>query len=260
MQTTDLLVERFHRYFHHPDPFHDILTQGDHATACRNLRDALAYIDVSVHRWKTDTPELFDEELFETVQKFQRDYHHPIVDGKVGPNTRRRLIGELLTRHGPGIFARLRKDDADKTPSVFLSYAWDDSDKVDKVDQWLRNNGVRVLRDRDFFVAGMTIDENIRSAISRADKIVVFYSVNSKERNWPHLERTIAEEVERRLDKRILIYVRLDDSPLPAHDPTRLAVNAAGQPLRAVGEAILQALTGAGLSQRTIPIDENEPL
>jgi hypothetical protein len=192
----DLLVERFHRYFHHPDPFHDYLTRGDRATACDNVRDALAYIDISEHGLRPKDPELFDEELFQLVRKFQRDYHHSIVDGKVGPNTRRRLISTVLRRHGPSVFNRLRKDDVDKIPSVFLSYAWADTDKVDKVDQWLRNHGVRVLRDLDIFVAGSTIDENIRSAVARSDRIIVFYSKSSKDRDWPRLERSIAEEVE----------------------------------------------------------------
>lgn len=49
-----------------------------------------------------------------------------------------------------------------------MSYAWCDSSKVDKVDQWLRNYGVRVLRDREVFVAGSSLDENTQFAVAPA--------------------------------------------------------------------------------------------
>jgi len=63
MPTTDPSAERFHRYFHHPDPRQDVLNQGDRAAACRNLRDAFAYLKVSHDDAGTSDPELFDEEL-----------------------------------------------------------------------------------------------------------------------------------------------------------------------------------------------------
>jgi hypothetical protein len=182
----------------------------------------------------TSNSEEFDDQLFEMVREFQRRHGHPIGDGKVGPNTRRRIINALIQRYDPSVFRRLKLD-PNESPTVFFSYAWTDSDKVDKIDQWLRNHGVRVLRDSDVFVAGLTVDENIRLAIADADKIVAFYSAESQGRDWPHLERTIAEEVERRLDSRILIYILLDSTPLPKHDPNRLAINASVVPLREVG-------------------------
>lgn len=252
----DLLIERFHRYFRHPDRRRDILTRGDRATACANLRDAFSYLDIAGERaWMSRSDE-FDDELFQLVQKFQQRYNHPIVDGKVGPNTRRRIINALIQRHGPRVFDRLKRD-PNESPTVFFSYAWADSDRVDKVDQWLRNHGIRVLRDRDVFVAGMTVDENIRSAIADADKIIAFYSAESKGRDWPQLERTIAEDVERRLDSRILIYISLDSTPLPKYDPNRLAINTSGILLSEVGQRILLSLTGQALEPRQIDIDEN---
>jgi hypothetical protein len=260
MKSPDLLVARFDRYFRHPDPRHDVLIQGDMALACCNLRAALEYLHLPSPA-ATD-PTVLDAGLVQVVRKFQTDYHNRIVDGKVGPNTRRLLIRALLEKYDPLVFGRLTKEKADEAPSVFLSYAWKDRDKVNKVDQWLRNNGVSVLRDLRFFVAGKTIDENIRIAIGAADKIIAFYSADSRDRDWPRLERAIAEEVEQHLEgQRILIYVCLDDTPLPSNDLNRLAVKASGQPLRLVGGKILQALIGGGSSPTiAIPIDEDEPL
>jgi len=163
-------------------------------------------------------------------------------------------------RFSPGIFGRLQRDEEDRAPSVFLSYAWSDSEKVDKIDQWLRNKGVRVFRDRYSFIAGDTIDENIRSAIALADKIVIFYSTSSKPRDWPTVERSIADEVENRIGTRILVYVLLDETELLSHDTTRVAINAKGKSVREVGEALLYALTRSGMPAPEIEIDENELL
>lgn len=172
-----------------------------------NVREALFYLGRVHESWGRSGSDEFDDELFQAIREYQRDSHHPIADGKVGPNTRRRLITDLLAKHGPPVFGRLKKNESDRTPSVFLSYAWNDKDRVEKLDQLLRNRGVRVLRDVDFFIAGATIEENIRSAVARADKIVIIYSQSSKGRDYPGLEQSISQEIEKRLGERILIYV-----------------------------------------------------
>jgi hypothetical protein len=61
-------------------------------------------------------------------------------------------------------------------------------------------------------------------------------------RRHPVLERAIAEEVEARIGVPILIYVCLDDTPLPKHDDKRIAIKAKKQPLKVVGGKILHAL------------------
>jgi hypothetical protein len=194
------------------------------------------------------------------VKEFQKDFHHRVADGLVGPGTRKLLVTSLLGHYAADIFLRLDQSEIAEAPSVFLSYAWADSAKVDKLDQWLRDRGVRVLRDRDSFTAGWTIPDNIRRGIATADKVVAVFSANSRDRDWPLLERTIAEEIEIRLGRPVLIYLRLDDSPLPAHDLTRLAIAGSRKTLKEIGAEILHALTGSALEPTRHPYDENEPL
>jgi hypothetical protein len=256
---SDILIKRFERYFRHPDWNHDVLSKGDHATACVNLRTALNMLDVHVEVSVSDA-ELFDETLEAAVRRFQHDFRHRVADGQVGFGTRHLIVSNLLGRFDASIFLRFRRPEGYQAPSVFLSYAWHDSSKVDKLEQWLRDNGVRVIRDQTFFEAGSSIPENIRRGIAEADKVIAVFSANSQNRNWPLLERTITEEVERQLGKSMLIYVCLDDTLLPSHDPTRLAIRASTIPLKNVGAQILHALTGTGLEPVKHEYDENLPL
>jgi hypothetical protein len=259
MTERDFLVDRLERYFQHSDADHKYLTVGDRAAACHNLRDVFSWLKVpGAHSNPVDDAEFFDPDLEKQVKAFQKKWQHPIVDGKVGPNTRSRLVRALLDKFDVSVFGRLKKNEDDK-PTVFISYAWADSERVDKLDQWLRNHGLRVLRDRETFVAGATLNDNIRAAIGRADKVIVCHSKHSS-RDWPQFERAIADQVEKRMKTSVLIYVRLDDTPLPSHDPTRLAIDAVGVPLRTVGLHLLRAVTGAQIPPPTIEIDENEPI
>jgi hypothetical protein len=128
------------------------------------------------------------------------------------------------------------------------------------LDQWLRDHGVQVIRDQDSFIAGESIQENIARAISNADKIVAILSQNSRDRDWPRLERTLAEQLESSIGTSVLIYVRLDDAELPTRDSTRVAISARGVPLKEVGQRILHAVRGTNLIAPTHPYDENEPM
>jgi hypothetical protein len=255
------LLRRFERYFRHPDLQHNVLRQGDRAIACRNVRAALSMIDIrSAQTSDTADEELFDETLTRAVRDFQVRYHHRVADGAVGPGTRERLVSELLHRFSPSIFDRLHRTEGGERPSVFISYAWADTERVNKLDQWLRDNGVQVVRDSQFFIAGASIQENIAMALASADKILAVFSRASRDRDWPRLERALAEQVEARLGMPILIYLRIDDAELPAHDPTRLAIVAKDQPLREVGEQVLRAVTGRSMRAPTYAYDENQPL
>ncbi len=257
----ELLIRRFEYYFRHPDWDHDALHPGDKAVACSNARAALSMLDVHTGEPmpKSDAS-LFDESLATAVQEFQVKYQHRVADGLIGPGTRSRLTSEILHRYGPSIFQRLSKPEQRRVPSIFLSYAWRDSERVDKLDQWLRDHGVQVIRDRDFFVAGESVEENITRAISVADKILAVYSRNSWGRDWPHFERTLAERLESRIEASVLIYLRLDDTSLPAHDSSRVAISAVEVPLKQVGEQILHAVAGMRPSTPTYSYDENKPL
>jgi hypothetical protein len=128
------------------------------------------------------------------------------------------------------------------------------------IDQWLRDHGLRVVRDCQFFVAGTTIQENIVRALSQSDKILAVLSKNSRDRDWPRLERELAEQVEARLGAPVLVYLCLDDTALPAHDSTRLAILAKDKALKQVGEEILHAVAGVPIPQWQYVYDETKPL
>src|SRR5205085_786287 len=107
---------------------------------------------------------------------FQTKYKHRVADGVVGPGTRERLVSELFHQFSPTIFARLQRPEGCTSPAVFISYASADRERVNKIDQWLRDHGVRVVRDCQFFVAGTTIEENIARAVAHSDKILAILS------------------------------------------------------------------------------------
>lgn len=205
-------------------------------------------------------PELFDTALETAVKQLQDSLHHRVIDGRIGPDTRKLLVSSLLARFEPNIFLRFKRPEVDKGPSVFVSYAWTDSEKVDKLSQWLRDHGVRVIRDSDSFVAGDTISNNIRSAVSAADKVVAVLSANSRSRDWPRFEAFITSELESRLHRPVLIYLCLDDGQLPSHEQGRLAILAAGKPLKRVGAEILHALGSVDLPLLQYLYNEDEPL
>ena len=116
-------------------------------------------------------------------------------------------------------------------PRVFLSYAHADRESVQAVDQWLRDKGARVDIDERNFIAGRDIRDEILQWLRSAGKIICFYSKNSSTRYYPKLERRIVEEFEASntnagVQKTLLLYLRVDDTPLPAESSYRLAINA----------------------------------
>jgi hypothetical protein len=255
----DPLVSRYQQYFRHPDDDHDVLEVGDRAIACANLRRTLEMLEIKLDGHSTEE-QLYDETLREGVRTFQSKYSHRVSDGLVGPGTREHLVSEMLHRFSPSIFARLRRPEGWSRPAVFISYASADRELVNKVDQWLRDHGLRVVRDCQFFVAGATIKWNIDRAIAHSDKILAVLSSNSRERDWPRLERELAEQVESRLGSPVLIYLCLDDVALPVHDSTRLAIRSQGKTLKQIGQEILNAVAGVPIPQWQYPYDEDKPL
>lgn len=227
------LIERFEPYFKHPDPNHHVLRQGDRAVACKNARAALASLGIA--RAFGDDPQLYDSQLCQAVERFQSKAGHRNIDGAIGPGTRARLVSKLLEEFGASKFDELDASEAVLIPTVFLSYAWVDTLRVNKLDQWLRDHGIRVIRDVSSFKAGSHIPDNIWWCILSANKVIAVYSEQSKSRDWPSFEHQIAEQVENLLRASVLIYLRLDDTPLKAHDPHRIAIQAKGKTLKQIG-------------------------
>lgn len=253
--TDDILVQKYERYFRDPIIGDGVLRKGAVGIVCNNIRRAIDMLGGRISDVEND---VFDEHLEAAVRSFQRQHHHRVADGAVGPGTRALLAKLLLARFEPDIFLRLVHPEGSSPPTVFISYAWRDSDRVDKIDQWLRDHGVRVLRDRNWFVAGTLIPDNIRNAIVLADKVVAVYSENSRDRDWPRVEIAVAEQFEQRAGYQVLIYLNLDGTQLPTHDPHRIAIIAPGSPLRQVGNELLQAVLGRKAEPPRYDYNEDE--
>lgn len=255
--TNPALVERFEPYFKHPDPDRPVLQLGDRALACKNAIAALC--ELGYARAVGDDPRFYDERLFDAVQRFQKKMGHRNLDGIIGPGTRSLLVSELLRHSGVSAFAKLDDAEAGRVPTVFLSYAWADAARVDKLDQWLRDHEIRVIRDTTSFQAGSQITANIWKSVLSSDRVIAVYSENSKSRDWPTFEHQISEQVEKQLNAPVLIYLRLDDTPLRAHDPHRIAIDGRGKALKQIGSEIQTALGNAPKPAR-VDYDEDAPI
>lgn len=140
-----------------------------------------------------------------------------------------------------------------------MSYAWADEAPVNKLDQWLRDHGIGVIRDVTDFKPGSLIPDNIWNSVLSADKVIAVYSQQSKVRDWPSFEHQIAEQVENFIKVPLLIYLRLDDTPLKAYDPYRIAIEAKGKTLKQIGLAIQSSLDMPSEATR-FDYDKDAPL
>jgi peptidoglycan hydrolase-like protein with peptidoglycan-binding domain len=91
------------RFFCDAHPGHEILGPPLVSLACANLRIALGALG-----YEPSSGFQYDETLREQVKQFQQKYGHPLADGRVGPNTRRRLVDVLLEAIGDSLWERLR--------------------------------------------------------------------------------------------------------------------------------------------------------
>lgn len=235
-----IVIARFERYFRHPDPHHDVLQPGDRAIACRNAMIALTWLGIA--RFVTDDVDLYDKQLRSAVRRFQQQEGHPRKDGKIGPNTRALLVMRLLERYGATKLYDLTAPEGGRNPVVFMSYARADKRFVEEMHSFLQDHGVQVLRDETAWTAGTQIPDNVWRSTLEADKVVAVYSAESKTRDWPRFEHQAAETVERLLRTPVLVYLRLDDTPLPAHDTNRLFIDARCKPVPQVGLEVLRAV------------------
>ena len=246
-------LARYSDFFRDPDVGDNLLGVGDRGIACDNLRLALGRLGYPAQ--KADG---YDANLEKCVTAFQKEYKHNVVDGYVGPGTRQRLARVLLEKFGDAPFQDMKPPGQDVAPSVFLCYSHADSEVVDKVDQWLQDKGVRVWRDKRDIPPGSELTDVVKAIIREADKVVVVYSRQAKGHDWPEFEISVAREVERD-GRRVLIYLVLDDTPLPQYDTSRVAVMAKGRKLRDVGQDLLYGISGRREWTR-VPYDEDEVL
>ena len=133
------------------------------------------------------------------------------------------------------------------SPKVFISYTWRDEETAVAVDQWLRNHGVKVVIDRRDFIPGSDLYNNIASAIEDSDKVIFIYSKNSSDRHYTLLERRMTQQREAREHSAgnkviVMIFLCIDDQPLPPEWSHRLAVFAKGKGFVEVCQELLAAI------------------
>jgi hypothetical protein len=252
----EAIALQIERYLRDPIVGDGVLAPPYKGQVSQNIRSALQMIG-----FRIGSGTHYDEQLKAAILDFQKSYNHRNHDGLFGPGTRRLLATVLADKTGTHALSVL-KDVENITPTaIFLSYAWTDSSPVDKIDQWLRDNGVRVQRDARDFKPGQQIPDAIRDAIVQADKVLLVYSANSKDRDWQRFEISVAEQKEQAGGHQgFIIYLVLDNTPLPKHDSNRIAVRSPGKSVRQIGEELLRGIVGQKGEPPRIEFDENEPL
>ncbi|MEO1254235.1 MAG: toll/interleukin-1 receptor domain-containing protein, partial [Bacteroidota bacterium] len=201
----------------------------------------------------------YTQKLSDAVYEFQADYNHVNQDGIFGPLTRRLLAMKLIEKLDYQPF-KILQEVRKYLSTVFISYAWKDSHIVNKVDQWLRDRKINVVRDNRDFAPGQKIPEAITDAVNTVDKVIVIYSKNSKSRDWPQFERSLAEQQEQKRGESFIIYLVLDDTPLPKHDVYRISILAKGKKLKEVGTDILWGILGSKAEHARYEYDDDEIL
>ena len=247
---------RFERFFRDPVVGEGVLSVGDKGLACTNIRIALRGLG-----YRLELGDKYDDKLSETILSLQKKENHINKDGLFGPGTRRLLTQVLFLRLRDRGFEGMSMPESKLTPPVvFLSYSWKDAETVNKIDQWLRDRDVVVRRDNRDFEPGKQLPEAIADALVESDKVLVVYSGNSRDRDWPRFERNLAEQHEQSGKKDFLIYLVLDDTPLPKTDPKRIAVPAKGRKLQDVGLDLLRGIFGTKTEPPKYPYKEDDIL
>lgn len=152
----------------------------------------------------------------------------------------------------------MKKIAAPGSPRAFISYARQDEKIVHAIDQWLRDHGIDVLLDKREFVAGQDLYKEIIDTMSRADKVIICYSANSKDRRYTMLEQRMAQELEHRnnetnADRAYMVYFCLDHEHAPLEYAHRISIRAKGAVFEDACQQLLNAIHDRG--NETPPVD-----
>lgn len=254
MQPTKEAIKYFSKWFARSIGGTDLLERGDSGQHVQNIITALVELGYRIPI--TDT---FSQDIEQQLIEFQKKHHARNEDGKFGPGTKTLLTEKALEGLGPDFFGKL-KPTFPRFHRVFISYAWKDGTKVDKLDQWLTDNSLLVTRDTRDFPAGQQLPDAIQRSLHLSDRACIVYSAASRSRNWPTFERYAAEEVEKLRRIPFLVYVLLDGCEPPKHDPNRIYIDASKKSLREVGNDLIRAVTGQTGAPPKVEYNEDQPL
>lgn len=156
---------------------------------------------------------------------------------------------EILVKLGARFVTQdeLKRERAEVKRKLFISYAWAEEAVVDAIEQWLRLKGLITIMDKRNFIAGEPISEEIVRGMREADAILLFHSERTVGKRWIDFERRLAREFEQTAtqEKREppqLIFVVLDNTPLPKTEKDRIAIMAKGKKLPQVCQEIYDAV------------------
>jgi hypothetical protein len=220
--------------------------------------------------WKPDLSgvDLSDYDLVPEGRPF--DLSKAILFGTKLPDTKERMVKEYLNvnlhgavfdinttypadfdvaAHGAVFISQAQKS-AFKPDiiKVFISYAWADDGPVCAIDQWLRDKRIDTKLDKRDFFAGSRIRDEIVRVMAQCNVILIFRSQRSKDKPWPQFETELAADLEmeakkQRTDPPRIVYVVIDDTPLPTvSEKNRIAIMAKGKRFELVCEEIYHSI------------------
>lgn len=127
---------------------------------------------------------------------------------------------------------------------VFISYAWANGQLVSAMEKWLRLKGLDTKIDRRDFFAGARIRDEIMRLMKDSAIVLVFHSIESKDKPWIEFERELVTDLQMSARKEgvipaRVIYVVLDSTPLPSiTEDNRISILAKGKRFELVCEEI----------------------
>jgi hypothetical protein len=205
----------FERYFRDPKVGDGVLGPGSIGVACKNIRLALRFLDLHDG---IGFPETYDDELANSVLRFQEVEKHSSRDGQFGPGTRRLLTRTLLEKMGEGSFKRMSDPERRDRGQVFVSYARVDSSPVRDIVELMRVWGFTVWYD-DSISGSEHFNVSIQQAIEDCYLQVVCLTEASVQSDWVIKEVMFANQ-----SKKEILPVRMRALP-PVHSLKLVLVN-----------------------------------
>ena len=165
-----------------------VLRPPHEGIACRNIRDALRFLDYPL------APGMqYDEELKKAVLRFQTDYGHKNHDGLVGPGTRK-LLTKAVIDTGEQFFGRSQ---ISPEYALFLSYSRKDEGRLSGIVNGIRARGIPVFRDKEAIPGGASWPGVLYRSVQKCQVFLCMLSPQSARSINVLIEVTLARHANR---------------------------------------------------------------
>lgn len=169
-QVSDETVALYEHYFRDPKVGDGNLQPPSWGLACRNIRRALSLLGYPIAESNS-----YDEELTQTVRRFQTDRGHTYRDGIFGRGTRR-LLTRVLLELSERIFER---GFVSPEYAVFFSYARKDEAAILPIVEGLQEEGIPIFRDKDAIPPGASWPDVLFRSIQQCQVFVCVLTPHS---------------------------------------------------------------------------------